>query len=159
MTAWNYEVGDVGANVSPLFDFRNGIPVLDFGPSVSTKSEFSFVVPHHYDSGGGTITIGWMASTATSGDVSWLVDFIRVTDDATDLDTANFVNVGSVIATAPNISGEVDYAAVPSASTAFMSPDIEVGDYIRVRVRRGGSAGADTMSGDAELLFVEIKED
>ena len=85
-------------------DVRNNKMVLDFDAASNEVAMFQGFMPRHYGAGGLTITVGWMASTATTGDTSWKIFLMSVTDDADDLDTKNFA--------APNENTAVD---APSA--------------------------------------------
>ena len=132
--------------------------VLDFDAASDESSEFGAVMPRNYSATTGlTVTIGWMASSATSGDCVWDVSFKSVSDDADDLDTKEFAAVNSVAATAASASGEVQYSAVTFTDGADMD-SVAAGEYFRMRITRDANNGSDTMSGDAELLFVEIQD-
>lgn len=131
--------------------------VLDFDSATDESAEFAGFMVRNYDAGGITVTIGWMATTATSGNTIWDVAFKSVSDDADDLDTKAFAAANSVTATAASASGEVDYATVTFTDGADMD-SVAAGEYFRMRLMRDADSGSDTMSGDAELLFLEIKE-
>lgn len=138
-------------------DNRNNIPVLDFGAATDENAEFGLFMPRNYAGGGLTVVIGWMASTATSGNVVWNVGFKSVSDDADDLDTKSYAAVNTATAAAATASGEVDYVEIPFTNGADMD-SIAAGEYFRMKITRDADNGADTMSGDAELLFVAIRE-
>ena len=137
------------------FDKRAGVPVLDFDDSVDENAEFGGFMPRNYAGGGITVTIGWMASSATSGTTSWDISFKSITDDADDLDTKSYAAANTVTATTASASGEVDYATVTFTDGADMD-SIAAGEYFRMQVTVDASDG--TMTGDAELVFIEIQE-
>ncbi len=141
-------------------DYRNNHPVLDFDAATDEEAVFSAVMPRHYDGGGVTVTIGWMASTATSGNCIWQAAFMSVTDDADDLDTkafAAFNDTGQV--TPASASGEVAYDTITFTDGVDMD-SVAVGEYFKFKVRRDadGTTATEDMTNDAELVFVEIRE-
>ncbi len=149
------------ANYATL-DVRSGAAnaqqhVLDFDDSSDEHAEFGCVMPRAYGGGGITVTIGWMASSATSGDAVWNVAFKSISDDADDLDTKAFAAVNAVTATAASAAGEVDYAEITFTDGADMD-SVLAGEYFRLRITRDADNGSDTMTGDAELVLVDIKE-
>ena len=131
--------------------------ILDFDDTTDESAEFGPFMPRHYDGGGLTVTLGWMATTATTGNVVWDVAFKSVSDDADDLDTKAFAAVNSVTATTASASGEVAYDTVTFTDGADMD-SVAAGEYFRMRITRDANNASDTMSGDAELIFVEIQE-
>lgn len=141
------------------FDARNRIPVLDFDDTVDESTEFGLFMPRHYGGGGVTVTVGWMATTATTGTISLDVAFKSVTDDADDLDTKAFAAANNVNPTTASASGEVDYATVTFTDGADMD-SVAAGEYFRLQIKRDGDSttSTDNMTGDMELLFLEIKE-
>jgi hypothetical protein len=141
-------------------DVRNGVPVLDFDASSPDESAvFSGFMPRHYDGGGITVTVGWAATSATSGTISLDVSFMSISDDADDLDSKSFAAANNANPTAASASGEVDYATVTFTDGADMD-SIAAGEFFRMTVARDadGTTSTDNMTGDMELVFVEIKE-
>jgi len=141
------------------FDTRNSIPVLDFDDTTDESAEFGLFMPRHYDGGGITVTVGWMATTATTGTISLDVAFKSVSDDADDLDTKAYAAANNANPTTASVSGEVDYATITFTDGADMD-SIAAGEYFRMKVLRDadGTTSTDNLVGDMELLFVEIKE-
>lgn len=144
------------ASTYATFDTRNGHVVLDFDASADEVAVFGDVLPRHYAGGGVTVTLVWMATTATSGNVVWSVAIER-DDTATDLDTDSFATANTATAAAPATSGAPAYTTIAFTNGAQMD-SLAVGEAFRLKVQRTGSSGSDTMTGDAELLGVEIKE-
>lgn len=141
------------------FDVRNNTLVLDFDDTTDESVEFSGFMPRHYGGGGLTITIGWMATTATSGTVSIDVAFKSMTDDVDDLDTKSFATANNLNPTTASASGEIDYATVTFTDGADMD-SVAAGEYFKLQITRDadGTTSTDNMTGDMELVFVEIKE-
>ncbi len=140
-------------------DTRNNIPVLDFDADTDETAEFSAVMPRNYDGGGVTVTLGWMATdtTVTPHNCIWDVAFKSVSDDADDLDSKAYAAVNSVTDQEASASGEVAYATITFTDGADMD-SVAAGEYFRLKVTRDANNGSDTLTLDAELLFVEIKE-
>ena len=141
------------------FDTRNGVPVLDFDDTTDESAEFGLLMPRAYAGGGITVTVGWMATTATTGTISLDVAFKSVSDDADDLDTKAYAAANNANPTTASASGEVDYATITFTDGADMD-SVAAGEYFRMKVLRDadGTTSTDNLSGDMELIFVEIKE-
>lgn len=146
------------ANYATL-DTRNGVFVLDFDAATDETATFAGVMPRNYAGGGVTVTVGWMATSATTGTISLDVAFMSVTDDADDLDTKAFATVNNANPTTASATGEVDYATVTFTDGADMD-SVAAGEYFRLKVTRdaNGTTSTDDVTGDMELVFVEIKE-
>ena len=137
-------------------DLRNAHPVLDFDPTTNESAVFSTVMPRHYGAGGVTVYLHYAMSTATADTVDWDVAFERIGDHAQDIDNDGFAAVNSVDdTTVPGTSGNVDIVSVAFTNGADMD-SVAVGEGFRLKVTR--DAASDDAAGDAELLFVEIKE-
>ena len=144
------------ANAATL-DTRNQHPILDFDDSTDESAVFGAVLPRSYAGGGLTVTVVWMASTATTGDVIWNAQIERHQDDLFDLDADGFAAAQAVTAGAPSASGETSYDAVTFTDGAQMD-SLAVGESFRLKVTRDADNASDNMTGDAELLRVEIRE-
>lgn len=147
-------------SVPATLDLRNNIPVLDFDAATDEEAIFGGFLPNNYDGGGLTITLVWMASTATSGSCVWQVDIERWEDDAVDLDSDSFVGLNNGGQdTAPTVSGEVSYDDVTFTDGADMD-SLAKNEAFRLKVRRDAdsTAATDDMAGDAELARVIVKE-
>jgi hypothetical protein len=140
------------------FDTRNNHIVLDFDATTDETVYFAAVLPRNYGSSGTTVTIVWMASTATTGTTRWEVAWERH-DTATDLDSDSFASTQSAGGSAPGTLGYPAYTAVTFTDGAQMD-STAAGEHFRLLVRRDadGTTGTDDMAGDAELLGIEIKE-
>ncbi len=140
-----------------LFDTRNAHPVLAFDAATDWFAVFSGVLPRNYAGGGVTVYLHWCAESATSGNVIWDVAWERIGEGQQDIDADGFAAVQSVTAAAPGTSGHIDIAAVTFTNGAQMD-SVAVGEGFRLRVSRDANNGSDTMAGNAQLRFVEIKE-
>ncbi len=141
------------ATAFATLDTRNAIAVLDFDAAVDESSIFSGVIPDYANLASGLkIRIAWMATTATSGNVRWGVQFMRCD---TDLDADSFDTATLVTSAANGTSGIVTIAEI----TATAIDGLAVGDTFRIKVfRDADDATNDTMTGDAELIAAEIQQ-
>lgn len=142
------------------FDTRNSVPVLDFDAATDESAVFGGVLPNNYGGGGLTVTLVWMATSATSGGVSWDVSIEAHPDDAFDIDADGFAaanNSGS--ATTASATGEQQYTNIMFTDGADMD-SLAAGESFRIKVTRDANAttATDDMAGDAELMRVIIKE-
>lgn len=138
------------------FDTRNNHVCLDFDAAADEACYFEGVLPRHYAGGGLTVTLIWAASSATSGVTRWDVAIERH-DTGTDLDADSFAADASVDATASGTSGALVYTSLTFTSGAAMD-SLAAGEHFRLRVNRDANHANDTMTGDAELFGVEIRE-
>ena len=134
-------------------DTRNSIAVLDFDDTAATAESAVFVgiLPEAASLGSGLIvSLRWMATTATSGDVRWSVAWEK---SNTDLDSDSFDTATAATATTSGTSGIVTVTNI----TCTNIDSLAALDLYRLRVQRVGGDGADTMTGDAELVAVEVR--
>lgn len=151
--------GQTPSSAFATFDTRNGVAVLDFDDTTDESVDFGGFMPRNYAGGGFTVTVGWMATSATTGTISLDVSFMSVTDDADDLDTKAFAAANNANPTTASATGEVDYVPITFTDGAD-SDSVAAGEYFRLRVTRdaNGTTSTDDLAGDMELVFVEIKE-
>jgi hypothetical protein len=132
-------------------DTRNSIAVLDYDDASTESAVFVGILPEAADvSSGLIVSLRWMASTATSDDVRWSVAWEK---SNTDLDSDSFDTATAATATADGTSGIVTVTNI----TCTTIDSLAAGDLFRLRVQRVGGDGADTMTGDAELIAVEVR--
>lgn len=137
-------------------DVRNSHPVLDFDATTNESAVFSTVLPRHYTSGGITVYLHYAMTTAEVNTVDWDVAFERIGDQQLDIDGDSFATVNSVDnTTVPGTTGLVDIVSVAFTDGADMD-SVAVGEGFRIKITR--DASSDDAAGDAELLFVELKE-
>lgn len=151
--------GEPPATNYATLDARNVVMVLDFDDTTDESMQFAGFMPRNYGGGGITVTVGWMATSATSGTISLDVAFKSVSDDADDLDSKAFAAANNGNPTTASASGEVDYAAITFTDGADMD-SVAAGEYFRMLVTRDadGTTSTDDMTGDMELVFIEIRE-
>ena len=141
------------ASAFATLDTRNSIAVLDFDAATDESAIFSGVIPDYANLASGIkIRIVWMATTATSGNVRWGAQLMRCN---TDLDADSFDTATLGTSAANGTSGIVSVAEI----TATAIDGLTVGDTFRVKIYRDADdAVNDTMTGDAELIAVEVQQ-
>jgi hypothetical protein len=133
-------------------DTRNSIAVLDFDAATDESAVFVGVIPEGASLGSGLkVFLHWMASTATSGNCRWGVQFEK---SGTDLDTDSFDTATEAHSAANGTSGIETVTEI----TATAIDSLAAGNRFRLKVfRNADDATNDTMTGDAELIAVEIR--
>lgn len=139
------------------FGVRNNHAILEFDAATSETAYFEDVLPSHYSGGGLTVELYWMAATATSGDAVWEVSVERNESAGTDLDSDSFATAQTATTTTSGTSGAINKTTITFTSGAQMD-SLAAGEPFRLRVVRNGGSGSDTMTGDAQLSRVHIKE-
>lgn len=137
-------------------DKRNVQWVEDFDAATQETLYVRGVLPRNYGGGGITVRLGWMATSATSGVCRWTVGWERH-DTATDRDADSFATDNTVDSTAAGTSGYTVYADIAFTNGAQID-SLAVGEGFRLRVGRAAAHANDTMTGDAELASIEIRE-
>ena len=144
------------ASVAAVPYQRNAHPVLNFDDTTNWSAVFSAVMPRNYAGGGVTVYLHYAMATAEADTVDWDVAFERIGDQQLDIDGDSFAEVNSVDnTTVPGTAGLVDIVSVAFTDGADMD-SVAVGEGFRLKVTR--DAVSDDATGNAQLLFVEIKE-
>jgi hypothetical protein len=133
--------------------------VLVYGFDAATIEYLDFKVQlQGYDGGGLTVVLPWSAASATTNSVQWGVAIRRVQDDAEDIDGSHTYDYNEVTDTCASASGELSYPTITFTNGADMDSWAD-GEIAIVRVRReADDATNDTMTGDAELWGIILKE-
>lgn len=140
------------ATAFATLDTRNSIAVLDFDAAVDESAIFSGVIPENANLASGLqIRLAWMATSATSGNCRWGVQIERGT---TDLNSDSFDTATEATGTANATSGIPTYTGI----TTTAIDGLTAGDTFRIKIyRNADDATNDTMTGDAELIAVEVR--
>lgn len=144
------------ASFAPL-SRRNNHFVANFDAAATESLDFADALDRRYAGGGVTIVVGWMAASATTGNVVWETKFERHQDDTDDLDADSFGTAKTATATTSSASGELKYTSIAHANGAELD-SLAIGEDFRLRLSRLGANGSDTMAGDAQVKSVEIRE-
>jgi hypothetical protein len=138
-----------------MTDTAGGLSVLAFDASLDEAAYWSLVVPQGWTSTY-TVVISFIMASATSGNVVWGATVQAVTDgDAFDLDAGESYDTENTATTA--VPGTVGYLK-QSSITLTNNDSSAAADYLRIRIRRVGSNGSDTATGDAYFLTAELRD-
>jgi hypothetical protein len=140
------------ATAFATLDTRNSIAVLDFDAATVESAIFSSVIPEAADlTSGLLVRLLWMATSATSGNCRWGVQVERAN---TDLDSDSYATAAEAHTAAPATSGIPTLTEITLTTIDGLTP----GDTYRLKVfRKADDATNDTMTGDAELIAVEVR--
>ena len=141
-------------------DTRNSHPTLDFDASTTEYARFTGFMPRHYSNGGITCTLAWGGTSGATGAVVWGIAIESMGSTATtNLDTNSF-GTATIFATdtCPSTSGLLTYTSIALGATQLDGLATSGGDVFRIQVKRNATATGDTMSGDAEFVFLEVRE-
>jgi hypothetical protein len=142
------------ASAYATFDTRNAISVLDFDAAADENAVFPSIVPEAADfTTGIAVRIHWTATSATSGDTVWVGAFER---SNTDLDSDSFATGVSGTSTTNGTSGIVTVTTINFSGSEI--DGVTAGDLFRFRLTRDADAGGDTMTGDAEVISIELRQ-
>jgi hypothetical protein len=139
------------ATAFATLDTRNSIAVLDFNDTTVQNAVFLDVIPQFAIlTSGLKIRLIWTAATATTGDCVWQVALERMT---TDIDADSFDTAASATATTSGTSGIPNYTEI----TLTTIDSVTAGDGFRLKVTRNATSASDTMTGNSELIAVEVR--
>lgn len=150
--------GEPPSSLFALPNIRNGILVAEFDPTTEWSLIFRGVLPRSYSGGGLTVTVHWMASSATSNVTVWGGSFERDNANNHDLDSDAFATEQTANGTANGTSGKITSTAITFADGATAMDSLAGGDPYRFKLARKAADGSDTMAGAAQLVAIEIKE-
>jgi len=134
-------------------DTRNSIMVLEFDAATDESAVFVGVMPEAASLGSGLkIRIHWMADTAVSGTCRWGVQIERMN---TDEDSDSFDTAATAGSTTNGTSGIITTTEI----TITTIDSVAAGEPFRLKVFRDadGTSGTDDMTGDAQLVAVEVR--
>ena len=135
-------------------DTRNSIAVLDFDDGATNENAvFVGGIPNAANlSSGIVVRLRWAATTATSGTVRWGCEWMNLN---TDIDSNSFDTATEANGTTAATSGIPNLTLITCTSIDSLS----VGDFFRLKIYRDSAdTGNDTMTGDAELIAVEVQQ-
>jgi hypothetical protein len=137
---------------------RNLHPVLDFDDTTSESAVFGGTLPRNYAGGGVTVTLHMAATSATTNAVVFSSAFERIGNAQQDIDSDGFATANNSSSTTTNgTSGNVIPIAITHTDGAQMD-SMAVGEGYRLKIALLPADAGDTMAGDAEIRFVEVKE-
>lgn len=128
---------------------------LKFDAAADEAAFWSFIASN-YGSGNLTVRITWYADSASSGDVVWGAAIAAITPntDTQDVETDSLATENTATDSHLGTTGQ----RVHSVDITVSNLDsLAADDFVFLRIRRVGSNGSDTMTGDAQLLKVEVQ--
>lgn len=131
-------------------DSRNGHPIISFDDTTAENVLFTSAIASSYNGNDITIDIDWVAETATTGGVTWGVEFERNAPSGDDIDTDSFAAQQTGTSTTSGTSGIITRTTI--TFTQAEADAIEALDSYRMRLQRVVSDGGDDMTGDAQVL-------
>ena len=154
--------GDVRSTGFPGLVRNNGttIPVAGYAFDASTEEALFFRFRASDYAGGAAavpVELAWYADSATTGAVMWGAQLAAITPnvDTQDVETDGLLAVTTVTTTHLGTVGQRLHRSIISLSGAALDA-LEPNDVAVVRVARIAANAADTMAGDAILLYVYI---
>lgn len=148
---WTAMQGQPPSSNYATIDSRNSIAVLDFDDSTDESVVFVGILPEAANVSSGLIAIvKWAATSATSGNVVWAA---QLECEGTDIDSDSFDTAATATGAANGTSG------IPTSTSITMSSidSVTEGKLFRLKIYRDADNGSDTMTGDAELIAVELR--
>jgi hypothetical protein len=136
-------------------DTRNSHPVLDFDDTTQEAAIWTDYL-FSYSDGGITVSVGYSATSATSGTAGFTVEIERIGDQQLDINADSFATAQTITAvTVPGTSGLVDVVSVSISNGANMD-SLADNEQFRLRLKR--DVANDTAAGDIEVHWCMIKE-
>jgi hypothetical protein len=132
------------------------VPVAGLAYDASAdEAAFWLLDASHYGSGNLTVELEWYADTASSGNVVWGAALAAYTPDAdnTDIESKALATEQTVTDSHLGTTGQRLHRA---SITLSNTDSIAAKDATWIRIRRVGSNGSDTMTGDAILVSVHV---
>lgn len=108
-----------------------------------------------YTGGNLTVSVVWYADTATSGDVVWGCSLAAITPNTDSQDVATKTFATETTATDSHLGTTAQRVHTVDVTVSNLD-NVVNGDLNYLRVRRVGSSGSDTMTGDAGLIKVVV---
>ena len=134
--------------------------VASFQPGTADMSyDWAGRLANAYDGNGLDVEIGWIAESATTGNVVWTAQIERQELDSAnfDADTESFATANSVTDAAPAASGNKTDAIISFTNGVDMD-SLAAGEGFRIRIARDQNNASDNMAGDAQILDIHIVE-
>lgn len=156
LLVFSAEDGSPPSSAFAAWTRRNNHIVAGFDAAADESLDFRGVLPQHYSGGGLTILLHWIAESATSGTCRWSAAMERLN---TDMDSDSFATAQTAGDTANATSGIITTTSISMSSGANMD-SLVAGEAFRLRISRDadGTSGTDDMTGDAQLVAVEVRE-
>lgn len=140
-------------------DLRNAHPVLDYDAAADEIGIVTGVLPRNYAGGGLTVSLHWTASTDNNVAHAcvWEVSFEAIS--GLDIDGDGFAAI-QFDHGHPNGTCGIETVTPIAFTNGAQMDNLAVAGAFRMKISRDADSTNDTddMTGDAELLAVEVKE-
>lgn len=155
---------EIGSSSAPAVSCLSGATnfprgVLGFDDSSAEYAYFALRLPNPFYSPAslwGGLTLYWYAA-ATTGSVKWNADAVCV--GSSDPEDPSYSNTTTTATTAADTGHTLDLNVTTLAwNNPAMLTGCEGGDLMHIRVWRDGANGADTMTGDALLGRLVVRD-
>lgn len=157
LRTWNLTPANaelVGSNLATA-STRGTHKTLEFSDAASDTAYWTLTSGPGYWGAAFNVTIGW-CTTATAGNVVWEVTAEALSTTAA-IDSDDWGTPVTGVATAPGTSGYVGYLEIGIDEAAFGTA-LAADRAWRIRIRRLGSDGADTLTAEAQFLSACVAE-
>jgi len=142
---------------SAAADSRNGHPILAFADGATEERIiFHDVMSDDYLGGSVLVDVDWVAASATTGGVTWGVEFERAAPGGQDINVDGFAARQTVTSTTNGTSGVITRTTI--TLTQAQADAIEAGDAYRLRLERVTNDIDDNMVGDAQVMRVVVRQ-
>lgn len=147
-----------GAALPELKSAGSSIAALSYSFDAGADEAIQRVIPRAVSYGSGNITVRvlWYGDTATSGDVVFGASIAAITPntDTQDAETDSWATENTVT---DSHLGTTAHRLHEASITVSNLDSLADGDYLALRIRRLGTSGSDTMSGDAQVVGVVVE--
>lgn len=150
--------GDVRTSAFPAIVRANGtnIPVSGYAFDAATAESLFFRFrASDYVSGNVAVDLDWYADTASSGAVMWGCQIAAITPntDTQDIETDALATQNTTTTSHLGTTGQrLHRTTVTVSNLDSLAPD----DHVVLCVQRVAANGADTLAGDAILVYVTV---
>jgi len=158
-TLWTFFPADIRGGTTATRTTRNSHSILNFITSAVTTAIFEAVLVRNYAGGGIDAVVGWSSesSVTASEQVRWSVSFERVGHAVLDIDADSFASAQAATATPESTLGMLDHTEIAFTDGAQVD-SIAIGEKYRVKLERITTHVDDDMPDNAEMHFLELRE-
>lgn len=128
---------------------------FDDGGASTAEAAFWKLIADVYGSGSLQVDIYWYADTASSGNVKWNAQLAAITPDSDtqDIETDALATADYTVDSHLGTTGQrLHRATIALSNLDSLAP----GDFLTLKIARDADNAADTMSGDAAVVLVEL---
>jgi len=133
---------------------RDDVPLLTFVAGEDRNILYEGSIDNGYNAGPLVVDLFWLAAAAIAGDVVWHIAWTRQRNG--DSISRPFAPPQMVVSTVQPVNGDIRKATVIFSQAE--ADGVTPADPYKIRVRRNGVSGLDTMIDTAQLLRVTVRE-